>query len=129
VGRAKRDGRQEWEPNLAILAFQNQDTHWTCDPTLQYLQTKTKTHIGHGTQPCNSCIPKSKHILDMGPNLTILTFQTKTHIGLGTQQNAIFIFQTKTHHGLGTQQNAIFTFQLKHTMDLGPNKMHIYISS
>jgi hypothetical protein len=54
-------------PNLTILAFQ------------------TKTHIGHGTQPCNTCIPKSKHILNMGPNLTILAFQTKTHTRHGTQ--------------------------------------------
>ncbi len=97
------------------------------------------THTKHGTQPCNTCIPKAKHRLDMGPNLTILAFQTKTHTELGTQQNAIFTFQIKTHTGLGTQQNAIFTFQtkthtrprtqpcntyipkLKHTLDLRPN--------
>ncbi len=67
------------------------------NPTLQYLQTRTKTHTRHGTQPCNTYIPQAKHILDMGPNLTIFAFQTKTHSKLGTQQNAIFTFQTKTH--------------------------------
>jgi hypothetical protein len=75
-------------PNLAILAFQNQNTNWTWDPTLEYLHSKlkhtlnlgpnqvqylhqTKIHTKPRTQPCNTYIPKLKHPLDYSYNTHI----------------------------------------------------------
>jgi len=89
-------------PNLGRPTFQNQNTYWTWDPTLQYLHSKLK------------------HTLDMGPNLAILTFQTKTHTRLGTQQNAMLTFQTKTHTKPKTQPCITYIPKLKHTLDMGP---------
>ncbi len=73
-----------------------------------------------GPNPCNTCIPKLKHTLNMGPNLAILAFQIKTHIRPKTQPNAILTFQTKTHIGPRTQPCNAYVPKQKHTLDMGP---------
>jgi len=76
--------------------------HWTWDPILQYLRSKTETYNGHG------------------PNFAILAFQTKINTRLGTQPSAIPTFQAKTCIEPRTQPCDTDILKQKHTLDMRP---------
>jgi hypothetical protein len=67
-------------PNLAILAFQNQNTHYIWDPTLQYLHFKLKHTLDMGFNQAQYLHFKLKHILDLGSNLAISIFRINNYM-------------------------------------------------